>query len=387
MINSIASRGLDGALSCGIFALACLLALALGKLQDVDPVNQSIHRLGYIEGLRACAALLVLCSHSVAILRFYIDGTYGSLGVLKNMGALGVQIFFSITAYLFIGKILRSGPVNPLSFMRSRVQRIVPMYTFAVLLAIILYALNTGAFATAKEYLNLYLQGFVARPSFMLGGISAVQVIGTIWTLPFEWQFYVAVPFIAYALSSRAMTLMLIVGFFALAVFSVRRAPDVFWIFFIPGALAAFLRMKVPQVNKTSRMVLSGIAVVVVLLAIFTGGVQSYDVKRVIMLTIFISCIALAEPKVLCAKPLAYLGKISYSIYLLQLPCIFMSRWILESSAFFNSPGLPYATVLFFVALIFVLSAMTYRFLEAPCMRWSQKEKETTSTPPSNSVS
>lgn len=386
MTNSIASRGLDGALSCGIFALACLLSLALRKWQRVDSINQTTHRLGYIEGLRACAALLVLCCHSVAVLRLFIDGTYGSLGVLTNMGTLGVQIFFSITSFLFIGTILRNGSVNPLTFMLSRVQRIVPMYTFAVFLAIILCALTSGTLATTKEYLSLYLQGFVAQPSFMLGSINTLQVIGTIWTLPFEWQFYVAVPFIAYALSSKATTLALIIGFFALAVFSVRRAPDVLWIFFIPGAIAAFLRMKVPQVNKTARMALSSIAVVVVLLAIFTGGVQTYVVKRVIMMTIFISCIALAEPKVLCAKSLAYLGTISYSIYLLQLPCIFMSRWILERTAFFNLPGLPYVTVLFFVALIFVLSAATYRYIEAPCMRLSQKAKEATSTPPSNSA-
>jgi peptidoglycan/LPS O-acetylase OafA/YrhL len=81
----------------------------------------------------------------------------------------------------------------------------------------------------------------------------------------------------------------------------------------------------------------------------------------------------------LSSRPIVYLGKISYGLYLYHYGCLYFIRWLLAvlPSSFAVNPGLK-APLVFFLALglTILLAALSYRFIEKPFLRL--KEKYTT---------
>lgn len=150
-------------------------------------------RLGGVDGMRAIAAGFVFAYHGSVLL-----GLGGFMArhwdVVGLFGSLGVCIFFVISGFLlfgpFVGAILGDRPMPHAGpFWLRRSLRILPAYWVAMTLLWLVFDQvvipNGGDFATYFGLLQNYRTGYVD------GGLDVA------WTLVIEMSFYLVLPFFA----------------------------------------------------------------------------------------------------------------------------------------------------------------------------------------------
>ncbi len=355
------------ACAVAVFAACWLAGLACRRIVPLPPARQ---RDRWLDGLRGLAALCVLASH-------YGTNVAGSLGfavtpVFHNLGTFGVQVFFAITGYLFTRKAISArGHLAVAPFLSARLRRIVPMYSVAILLAVALAVLTrpfAGAAHLLRETIALYAFGFVLEGAPTINGLPYTDVIGTIWTLPFEWLFYLFVPVLAVLVPSwrsLAVTAVVLAAYYGNRMWD--GGAEMFTPFFLPGVLLGLLPNRPP--SGVPRRLLAATALALALLAILPGS-QNFTAARLLLMCGFFAAIVFAAPDSLAWPGVAMLGDISYSVYLLHFPALFAAR------AVFDSPGValfaPWprtAALLAVAALVILLSAVTFRVIERPFLR------------------
>lgn len=151
--------------------------------------------------LRFVAALLVIYSHSFALVVAgeSIEPLYSQLGV--TFGELAVNVFFVISGYL----VLQSWQRQPslLSFCRARVLRVIPGLAGVLLFSVILgglfftYLSPAAFFAEADTWKYIYKNLLLIHteyelPGVFLGNPYAEAVNGSLWTLRYEMKMYLA---------------------------------------------------------------------------------------------------------------------------------------------------------------------------------------------------
>ena len=178
-------------------------------------------RFPLLDSMRAIAALSIVVTHSAGITAFNTDNPLGAYTARLNFG---VTLFFLLSGFLlyrpFVAARLQGRPpIGIAAFTRRRVLRIVPAYwTALVVLAITvgLPAFWDGPWWRSFTFTQIYWPG------------STVQGIFPAWTLCIEISFYVALPFLATGigrLAGRRWRLELgIIGLLALASLGLRTA-------------------------------------------------------------------------------------------------------------------------------------------------------------------
>jgi len=144
-----------------------------------------------LDGLRFIAFLLIFIHHSstqgVAIFR-----------EIKTIGWLGVEIFFCLSAFLLTRLLLRErdqfGTVDVYKFFMRRILRIWPLYFTYVILAIILsvywHVITSGNLHRIVGLLTFTDNFFAA-----FQGFNPIRFTGHLWTISYEEQFYLCLPF------------------------------------------------------------------------------------------------------------------------------------------------------------------------------------------------
>lgn len=334
-----------------------------------------------IQGLRAVAVALVLLYHAAAP---------GSAG-----GFVGVDVFFVISGFLITSHLLREhekhGRIRFVSFYARRAQRLLPAAVVVALATAIAAGLLIPRTLVPEELLagaaallglpNMY---FAYRGSDYLGG-QTESVFQQYWSLGVEEQFYLVWPALLVLIlwMSRgrrsvlvATTAVLVLASFALCMALMAWSQP--WAFYaLPsrawelgvGALVAALGMRVsfgPRV--ASVMSWSGIALLVAaLVAIdssvaFPGPAAAMPVIASALLIAAGSTGVGAVQQLLGARPLRWLGDVSYSVYLVHWPIMIVPA--LAAGA--PLPGWVRGVLL--VASIAV-GAILHRFVEEPMRR------------------
>jgi peptidoglycan/LPS O-acetylase OafA/YrhL len=150
-------------------------------------INVPGQRIPSLDGLRAISVMLVLWSHLLGTEGFFPrqSGThYGDLGVL------GVRIFFIISGFLITTILLtewqRTGSVSLKWFYFRRTLRIFPaMYAYVAVVGV--STLLGWVYVPRQEfwYATTYTMNFVADPQW---------IVGHLWSLSVEEQFYLLWP-------------------------------------------------------------------------------------------------------------------------------------------------------------------------------------------------
>jgi peptidoglycan/LPS O-acetylase OafA/YrhL len=348
-----------------------------GFLSDI-PITDShkdAHRFD-IDGLRAVAVLLVILFHTGAS-RF-------------SGGFIGVDIFFVISGYLITGIIVRDlsrGSFSLGKFYERRVRRIVPALLgilFACCIGCYLLFLPQdlvrfaqSLFAALFSYSNIYFwtQAGYFKPAYSKALLHT-------WSLGVEEQFYLFLPLTLFALRKRLavipwILLSLTTVSFCVSEWLVLRheADTAFympftraWELFL-GALLALDLLRLPK----SRLMRDCVALVGILLiavaAIYYKAQTPFPGAAALLpcLGTVLLLASGAEGGTFCAKmlslrPLVFIGVISYSVYLWNLPLVTFARMG-------GVPGVTNKTVL---QKIVVLAAsllfgwLSWRFVELP---------------------
>lgn len=139
-----------------------------------------------LDGLRALAITLVICSH----IFFNFSNKY--LSILQ-LGAFGVNIFFVISGFLITSLLLKEKALkNKVSFKNFYIRRALRILPLAYLFILVLIILNNiyGLKLGTKTFLRtaFFCEDFVSHPHFLPNG--------HFWSLSTEEQFYLLFPFI-----------------------------------------------------------------------------------------------------------------------------------------------------------------------------------------------
>ncbi|MFZ4860066.1 MAG: acyltransferase family protein [Desulfuromonadaceae bacterium] len=330
--------------------------------QQTKPVSK---RIPCLDGIRAISISLVLLAHFI--------GTVGQdvpkwILPFTKMGNLGVRIFFVISGFLIttllISEYKKTGTISLLKFYFNRTFRIFPAFyafIFAILIASALgfISLKEGDLLHAVTYTTNYHH-------------DRAWELGHLWSLAVEEQFYLLWPamFLLFGMRGALFcsTAYLVIGpvvrvltwkYFPDDRIGIGESFETIADAIATGCVFGFIKTKLGENDLFTRIQSSGITVVGLICLIVTldhfGGSISimYPIGQTILnlsIVLFIDwCLRNSTSylgKFLEARPLVFVGVLSYSLYLWQQPFL-----IKHSSAFVTSAPIN-IVIVFFCALL-----------------------------------
>ncbi|UWU81202.1 acyltransferase [Bradyrhizobium huanghuaihaiense] len=351
-------------------------------------------RLAFIDTLRGIAVLSVVVQHALeVIVREHPTGAYHSIfhdaiGYYMNFGRFGVALFFFVSGFVIPFSFPASAsPVN--DFAVSRFFRLYPAYWTSIAIGLVTMQ--------AVELRTYPLSQIVANITMLQSFLEVRHLWDFYWTLTIELLFYVACTILfAAGLLTRRLTAVAIVVATALAGAAVAVLVEdrAAWVMMEIGLnLSAMFLGKIIRdtvVGGTLRW--RHVAVCTALYAVFAitlagrryGGAYednffySYSIAaaHVSAAVVFIVFAAFGER--MAWRPLAFVGLISYSVYLMSP---FAMVWVHH----YAWPGDGPLAWLVFVAEVvmssILVSWMTYSLVEKPWISFARRLRSGHSKP------
>lgn len=326
-----------------------------------------------IQGLRAIAVLAVILFHFNPA---WLPG-----------GFVGVDVFLVVSGYLIVSILLekKAQPHYQLSmtlryFYVSRFKRIAPAYFFML----VLVSLSAAVFFLPQD-LSIYKEGLKQAVWFNSNNYFAdfgdyfspsthEQPLLHTWSLAVEVQFYLLAPLIVLILPTKSLKFIfvaLLVILTAIAEYRLRvlgiqqatyyslyaRLPE----FFAGGLVALFIRT-----SAGGSSWLSALGLALVLASAATQPLLGPFPGLVAMLPVAGAVLILLNPaqgltgQLLSCKPMVWLGKLSYSLYLWHWPVLALLRYYTGSQVL----DIPFS--LLFIAMTLLLAISSFYFVETP---------------------
>jgi peptidoglycan/LPS O-acetylase OafA/YrhL len=373
-------------LSPGFGLAAMLMALATAFVASKWLPVETSGRNVPLDGLRGYMAFGVFLYHSVIWYHYLRTGAWGAppASVYRPVGDLCVKVFFMITAYLFVGKIIdgKERPIDWLALFVSRALRLTPLYLFAVLALVVMTGVLThGKLLEPLGALVDHVGQWVAFTMIAVPDINRLPhtwllIAGVTWTLGYEWLFYLSLPLLALLLRRRVpiATVFICTG---LLFWLVAIKPEIFvpWSF-VAGALAAV----VARSPLAERLRGPGAAVAVLIAVAWTLFAQDVGPAKVLTtlaLIIGFTPIACGNPVlgILTNRPALLLGEVSYGLYLLHgLLLSFTFELVLGAPLAKTLSPLQHWAVVAGVGIVLVaVTCVTFRLIERPAMRSARR--------------
>lgn len=371
-------------------------------------------RLHALDALRGVAALAVVFWHWN---HFFLKGTghqvvdmsdmpfYAYAAIFYNHGWLAVDLFFCLSGFIFFwlyGDRVSSRSISVGSFALLRFSRLYPLHLLTFIIVGVAQVYYTNVAGNAFVYVNSNIKHAVLNILFVSAwGIQdGLSFNGPIWSVSVEVLLYVL--FFIYCRIQRPLLVSMIIISIIEYCIIYRYNPEVgrgVGSFFLGGLVYLFYR----YISLHTWRIWSGTIVeilVIVLwsitLVVYYNGFNVVDnihdvlpvwlqksdrfewllikfVSRWPIIVLFpftVLALALAETRggKLWSK-LAFLGNISYSVYLMHFPLQLLVMIVANG---INAPEEIFKSVWFmlsfYVALI-TLSAMSYKWFEMPAQR------------------
>jgi len=327
-----------------------------------------------IDGLRAIAVALVLLFHA-------------SLGFPG--GFVGVDIFFVISGFLITNLILKSldsGTFSLTDFWVRRITRILPaawvMVVVVLCAGLVLLvpsdydSLAQSAIAQQIMLANVY---FWKHTGYFAGTAELLPLLHT-WSLAVEEQFYLGYPILLMILNRCGRSVMsvvlvlLTVASFVMSVHGVHHHPSATF-FFLPtrawemslGGLLCFVppparlpRLLAELVGWSALAAMLGASLAFTAATPFPGAAALLPCVAAAVLIWMNAACSTSVARLLAAKPLVFVGLISYSLYLWHWPLFAFSRY-------WHDAELPVATRWLLLAATAIAATLSWRFVEVPC--------------------
>jgi peptidoglycan/LPS O-acetylase OafA/YrhL len=368
------------------------------------PSPPATARNASIDGLRGLLAVFVFAAHSLGWYYYLHSGewTLPPSYFYTHLGQSSVMLFFMITAFLFVSKLLDasgkssdialSSPVFWRRLFVSRFMRLTPLYFFMLTSVLVLTAIVSD-FKLREPWLVL-LKHTASWASFIifdrpnLNGVPNTwnMISGVNWTLPYEWFFYFSLPIVALVFAPFFVSRnhdaspwppFIYVLFSAVAmaglwltIFPWRPAPIYFYAF-AGGFLAALLlrfKLLIDWLNGTSGAVIA----VFCLTYVFTNFADANNVTAIVWLTVAFTIMASGNSifGLLHSRAAQSLSNAAYSIYLLHGLVIYITfKMVIGSAAAQLSATQHWGIILVCTVILIPISFATFRWIEAPAIR------------------
>lgn len=153
-------------------------------------------RLRYLDGLRACAAIVVMLNHAPG---FRGSGALGSYSWLYGASHYAVALFIVLSGFSLMLPVVRNdGSLKggTLRFYCKRARRILPPYYSALALSLVLIYLCIGhKTGTVWDYAVPVTKAGLLTHLILVHDLShAHEINGALWTISIECQIYLLFP-------------------------------------------------------------------------------------------------------------------------------------------------------------------------------------------------
>jgi len=367
----------------GTLIVAYFFGAKLSKLRNFSFLSERKGRYGSIDGLRGYLAIAVFFHHFIITWYWKNTGkwTRPPEDYFQNYGKVGVAIFFMITGFLFVSKLLKDqGKTDWFKLFESRFFRIFPLYLFSlfIITVVVFYKQKFELYVEPIKLIKEYIRWFVFYGGRINDFSETKQIIaGVDWTLKYEWLFYISLPFIAQIIRlGKVVSIVILIGCLGAFLFPISKigVSSTYFILFAVGAICAYLAHTKLAKNKIfSSHLFSIISTLLLVLSLIYPS--TFSLMHIAIISMFFFIISLGNDMfgLLSKRPSILLGEISYSIYLLHGVVLYFSFTLFNITPL-DTVGLK--EYLFFMPLLCVLvimsSVLTYLFIEVPLIKYGK---------------
>jgi len=308
-------------------------------------------------------------------------------------GVFGVDLFFVLSAYLITELMLREkdvcGSLDVKGFYLRRILRIWPLYFFYIGLALI-PAFNPGHVFTWRAAAAYVL--LAGNWSVILWGWPIHSIIGPLWTVSIEEQFYLAWAPIVRNLTRKnlavaALSMLVISNVIRISMVLVHGGMNSVWCNTLArldpiaaGVLvAAVLRGGIPSFRAATRCCMLVIGIVSFAMVANFWKIHEPESLKWVPTMVGYPVVAIGATLIMLAvlgvqlrmpRSLLYLGKISYGLYVYHALGNLLSGMLIPvHTAFIQLALRPIAAL----AITIVMAAISYAVLETPFLKLKKR--------------
>jgi peptidoglycan/LPS O-acetylase OafA/YrhL len=316
-------------------------------------------RLTHVDALRGLAALAVCLFHfSRHRSGFPPDGSI--LKAFCQYGYLGVEIFFVISGFIIPLALFKSRYriAHFHLFLAKRVMRIDPPYLTTAVLSILLFSISASFKGTSYP---VSIPALVAHIGYLNSILKLSWAVPIFWTLAIEFQYYlfIAVCFPVFTVSDKKIPIAFCLVFILSGLVT---SYSPLMLYYSPLFACGFFCYL-----KKQGQIDNGLTILLLSLSFLSVhhklGIES-------ALACALACLLILFTW-LTHSTLSFLGKISYSLYLLHIPVGTRMINMLFRIPFFLSHE--YLAFWLSVAVTILISYGFYHIIERPSITLSQK--------------
>lgn len=363
------------------------------------------HRIHSLDALRGVAALVVVLFHWQHF--FFVGSTvpgeaqlaqmpmYSALRVFYALGWMGVDLFFSLSGFIFFwlySESIHQRRIGGYKFLVLRFSRLYPLHFITLLAAAAgqhLYGQHQGtSFVYGLNDLHHFLLNLALLPS--IGLEQGLSFNGPVWSVSVEIVLYAIFfalcrllrPRLGVALAIVVFTLLPGIDFYTHTYEPMLRGIRSFF----TGGCTYFLFTQLRASRHSqgwARVFSIGTPLLwLVSLAFFVFGIDVDSIpgvwripfSEVFLFPSTILCLALSESRGgRWGSKLSFLGDISYSCYLLHFPLqiafAIAALKLGADPAIFQNP----LTLIVFFAVLVLVSHASFRWLEVPVQQYLRR--------------
>ena len=377
--------------------------MATGTVIGTEPAASRPGKASFyrpeLDVLRFLSFLGIFVSHSLPLdaavyASYHLPRWFGqAMATIATSGRFGVTLFFVLSGYIITSMLLRErwtrGNIDLRLFYLRRILRIWPLYFFALVAAVLLPWGGRLPFPYFMGYLLLIgnwltaIWGPPASWASLLWTISVIQQFYLVWPLVIKFfsrkgRVYAAIAMIVLGIVARLYLAVGSLSFYTVFPDTLAQLDSIG----VGVACAIALKAAVPELPATKRLLLVYAGVVLLLGSAYIGRVENplfivagYPAVVVGCLALFLAMCGIS----FAARPLVYLGKISYGLYVFHILAL-----RLVGSALGGRAGTPFRFLIYWcgsLLLTIALASASYKFLETPFLRIKERYAAVKSRP------
>lgn len=331
-------------------------------------MRKSKHHIPVLDHLRGVAAFTVAFYHLSCGNEKFLDAK-DPIAVIGSYGWLGVEVFFVISGFVVPYSLyLRSYSIGDcLEFFSRRLKRLEPCYLACIVLTIVLNKISTLAPGFQGAPFDLTWQRLLAHLGYLNAILNYEWLSPVFWTLAIEFQYYFFIALVFPLLIHRQLLIRFGAILFLIVLgFAGHENPSLlfFWLPLFAMGMLSFQYYVGLWTSMQFSLLLSFVSVFAFLLV----G-QPQTLVGLLTALIIVSVQSRELPRTMA--PIAFLGTVSYSLYLLHVPIggrVINLAGRLPESIIYRYPAIILALgITIFCAYVFWL------YIELPSQNWSKR--------------